>query len=139
MKKIFIDTNIILDVMAQRGPYNIAANAVLKLGIEKEIKLCATSLTFANCVYILKSTYKHSDPVSVVRAYKKYITALPMTDEQCVRALNSNMPDFEDMLQYESALSADCDCILTRNQKHFPKDTLPILTAEEFLTKFTES
>lgn len=34
MKKIFLDTNIILDVMAQREPFNVAANAVLKLGIE---------------------------------------------------------------------------------------------------------
>ena len=133
MKKIFLDTNIILDVMAQREPFNVAANAVLKLGIEQKILLCATPLTFANCVYILKRTYKHPDPISVVKAYKQYIVALPMTDEQCNKALNSSQPDFEDMLQYESALDANCDYLVTRNQKHFPKDVLPIITAEELL------
>lgn len=133
MKKVFLDTNIILDVMAQREPFNIAANAVLKLGIEEKILLCATPLTFANCVYILKRSYKHPDPVSVVKAYKQYIVALPMTDEQCDKALNSNQPDFEDMLQYESALEANCDYFVTRNLKHFPKDIMPIITAEEVL------
>lgn len=133
MKKVFLDTNIILDVMAQREPFNTAANAVLKLGIEGKILLCATPLTFANCVYILKRSYKHPKPVSVVKAYKQYIVALPMTDEQCDKALNSNQPDFEDMLQYESALEANCDYLVTRNQKHFPKDAMPIITAEDLL------
>lgn len=133
MKKVFLDTNIILDVMAQREPFNVAANAVLKLGIEQKILLCATPLTFANCVYILKRSYKHTDPVSVVKAYKQYIVALPMTDEQCNKALNSSQPDFEDMLQYESALEANCDYLITKNQKHFQKDSMPIITAEELL------
>lgn len=132
-EKVFIDTNIILDVMAQREPFNVAANAVLKLGIEEKILLCATPLTFANCVYILKRSYKHPDPVSVLKAYKQYIVALPMTNEQCDRALNSGQSDFEDMLQYESALEAHCEYLVTRNQKHFPKDTMPIVTAEELL------
>lgn len=133
MKKVFLDTNIILDVMAQRSPFNTSANAIIKLGIEKKIILCATPLTFANCAYILKRSYKHADPISVIEAYKKYIIALDMTEEQCVKALNSNQPDFEDMLQYESAIEANCDYLITRNGKHFPKDRIPIITADEYL------
>lgn len=135
MRKVFLDTNIILDVMAQRKPFNVAANAVLVLGIKGEIALCATPLTFANCVYILKSAYKHSDPVAVVKAYKQYMMALVMDDNQCVKALNSGMPDFEDMLQYESAIANGCDYIVTRNKKHFPQNQITILTAEEFLAE----
>lgn len=84
-------------------------------------------------MYILKRTYKHPDPISVVKAYKQYIVALPMTDEQCNKALNSSQPDFEDMLQYESALEANCDYLVTRNQRHFPQKAMPIITAEELL------
>lgn len=137
MKKIFLDTNIILDVMAQRKPFNTSANAVMKLGIKGGISLCATPLTFANCAYILKSTYKHTDPVSVVKAYKQYIIALTMNDEQCQRALSSDAPDLEDNLQYEAALAANVDCIITRNKKHFKQSTITLFTAEEFINGYT--
>lgn len=131
MKKIFLDTNIILDVMAQRRPFNTDANALMKLGIEGKVMLCATPLTFANCTYILKSSYKHNDPVTVIKAYKQYIFALTMDDEQCDKALNAAAPDFEDMLQFEAAVAANCDYIVTRNKKHFPTNIIPVYTAGE--------
>lgn len=136
MKKIFLDTNIILDVMAQRKPFNVSANFIMKLGIKGNVILCATPLTFANCAYILKSTYKHPDPVSVVKAYKQYITALTMDDEQCQRALCSEAPDFEDNLQYEAALAANVDCIITRNKKHFNQSAITLFTADEFVDDY---
>lgn len=136
MKKIFLDTNIILDVMAQRKPFNASANFIIKLGIKGDVILCATPLTFANCAYILKSTYKHSDPVSVIKAYKQYIAALTMDDEQCKKALSSDAPDFEDNLQYEAALAANVDCIITRNKKHFKQSSIQLLTADEFVNDY---
>ena len=133
MIKLFLDTNIILDVMAQREPFNASANSVLKIGIEGRVVLCATPLTFANCAYILKKSYKHADPIRVINAYKQYIFAAPMDDAQCEKALSSKMPDFEDMLQYEAAFAYKCDYILTRNKQHFPTDGIPILSADEFI------
>lgn len=133
MKKVFLDTNIILDVMTQREPFNGFANAILKMGIEGQSSLCATPLTFANCVYILKSSYKFSSPINIVKAYKQYIYALTMDDEQCCNALCSDMPDFEDMLQYQAAIVAGCDYIITRNEKHFPKGPIPVVSSDRFL------
>lgn len=138
MKKVFLDTNIILDIMAQRKPFNVPDNAIMKMGIEGQILLCATPLTFANCTYILKSSYKLANPISVIRAYKKYIYALTMDDEQCCNALISDMPDFEDMLQYQAAVAAECDYIVTRNEKHFPQEQIPIVNSACFLTLFKQ-
>ncbi len=138
MKKVFLDTNIILDVMAQRQPFNVPANAIMKLGIEGKISLCATPLTFANCVYILKSSYNTSSPINIVKAYKQYIFALTMDDEQCCNALCGDMPDFEDMLQYQAAIAAGCDYIVTRNERHFPKETIPVVNSERFLSIFDQ-
>jgi predicted nucleic acid-binding protein len=77
MIKLFLDTNIIiLDVMAQREPFSASANSVLKMGIERKVILCATPLTFANCAYILKKSYKHADSVRIIKAYKQYIYML---------------------------------------------------------------
>ncbi len=112
MKKVFLDTNIILDVMTQRNPFNVPANTIMKMGIEGKILLCATPLTFANCTYILRSSYKLANSINIIKAYKQYIYALTMDDEQCCNALNSDMPDFEDMLQYQAAIAAECDYLL---------------------------
>lgn len=112
MKKVFLDTNIILDVMTQRNPFNVPANTIMKMGIEGKILLCATPLTFANCTYILRSSYKLANSINIIKAYRQYIYALTMDDEQCCNALNSDMPDFEDMLQYQAAIAAECDYLL---------------------------
>lgn len=112
MKKVFLDTNIILDVMTQRKPFNVPANTIMKMGIEGKILLCAIPLTFANCTYILRSSYKLANSINIIKAYKQYIYALTMDDEQCCNALNSDMPDFEDMLQYQAAIAAECDYLL---------------------------
>lgn len=138
MKKVFLDTNIILDVMTQRKPFNVFANAIMKLGIEGKILLCATPLTFANCTYILRSSYKLANSINIIKAYKQYIYALTMDDEQCCKALNSDMPDFEDMLQYQAAIAAECDYIITRNEKHFPQEGTLVVSSERFLSIFDQ-
>lgn len=138
MKKVFLDTNIILDVMTQRKPFNVFANAIMKMGIEGKILLCATPLTFANCTYILRSSYKLANSINIIKAYKQYIYALTMDDEQCCKALNSDMPDFEDMLQYQAAIAAECDYIITRNEKHFPQEGTLVVSSERFLSIFDQ-
>lgn len=60
-----------------------------------------------------------------------------MDDIQVTDALSSNMPDFEDMLQYEAAVAAKCDVIVTRDKKrHFPNNGVPILSPEAFLNNY---
>lgn len=138
MKKVFLDTNIILDVMTQRKPFNVPANTIMKMAIEGKILLCATPLTFANCTYILRSSYKLANSINIIKAYKQYIYALTMDDEQCCNALNSDMPDFEDMLQYQAAIAAECDYIITRNEKHFPQEGITVVSSEHFLSIFDQ-
>ena len=58
-----------------------------------------------------------------------------MDDEQCCNALCGDMPDFEDMLQYQAAIAAGCGYIVTRNEKHFPKETIPVVNSERFLQR----
>lgn len=138
MKKVFLDTNIILDVMTQQKPFNVPANTIMKMGIEGKILLCATPLTFANCTYILRSSYKLANSINIIKAYKQYIYALTMDDGQCCNALNSDMPDFEDMLQYQAAIAAECDYIITRNEKHFPQEGITVVSSEHFLSIFDQ-
>ena len=91
-----------------------------------------TPLTFATCVFIGRKVLGYSGVVKTMQVLEKYIHITDMNSVQCRNALYSMMPDFEDMLQFESAYMAGCDILITRNKKHFPQDAMPVLTPREF-------
>lgn len=136
--KVFIDTNIILDVLQERNEFLKDSLSVLQMGKDGSISLYASPLTFATCHYILQKNYDKMFAIQSLRTIKSFIEITTMDDEQCFRALYSDMPDFEDLLQFESATAYGCDSIVTRNGKHFPKEPLSILTPTEFMNLYTE-
>lgn len=133
--KVFLDTNIIIDVLARREGFYEAASNVINLGIVGEVILCATSMSFATTIFVTKKVLGYSNAVSALKSLEDFIAIVSMDAPQCHEALHSSMPDFEDMLQYQAALAADCDVIVTRNGKHFPKSSIPVLTPKEFLSQ----
>jgi len=133
--RVFLDTNILLDIIEGRQKFLLASSNVFDLGIKREIQMFATPLTFANCVYIARKNVGYENAIQGLKTLKSYINAATMDDRQVENALNSNLPDFEDMLQYEAALAAKCDVIVTRDRnRHFPADAeIPVLSPEDFL------
>ncbi|MBO6188510.1 MAG: PIN domain-containing protein [Prevotella sp.] len=138
MMRVFLDTNILLDIIEGRQKFLIASSNVFDLGIRGEIQMFATPLTFANCVYTARKNVGYERALQGLKFLKNYVKAAAMDDAQVEDALCSGMPDFEDMLQYEAALASKCDVIVTRDKKrHFPKDgDIPVLTPEAFLNEF---
>ena len=129
----FLDTNILIDLLARREQFYQAASNVVDLGISGSVTLFSTSMTFATTVFVCRKVLGYENTVRALQSLEAYIRIVPMDADQCHEALHSKMPDFEDMLQYEAALASDCDVIITRNSKHFPKGIIPILTPLEFL------
>lgn len=139
MKKVFVDTNIILDIIEGRQPFLLASSNVFDLGVRGLVQMYATPLTLANCVYTARKNVGYEQAVKGLRILKRYVKATTMDDVQVSNALNSDMPDFEDMLQYEAAVANGCDVIVTRDRKrHFPQDGIPILSPESFLEFFAK-
>jgi predicted nucleic acid-binding protein len=132
MKKVFLDTNILIDVVAKReGFYEVASN-ILNLGIEGQVILCVTPMSYATCAFVARKVLGYKGAIRVLQLLEKYLEFVPMTSAQCRSALYADMPDFEDMLQFESAYAAGCDVIITRNRKHFPQEAMQLLEPEEF-------
>ena len=106
---------------------------ILQIGENNEIELYATTLTYANIAYILR---KHSkdEIYNYLRALRTGINILSI-DESCLdAAIEGEAADFEDMLQYQSALKGGCDCIVTNNKKDFIEfSNLPLFSSSEFL------
>jgi len=136
---VFIDTNIIIDVLDQREKFFEASSNILSLGAEHKIELYATALTMANCIYILRKPLGYDGAVACINTLKEYIHISPLTQSEFDKAFSESSPDVEDLLQYYSAKAADCDVVITRNGKHFPSTGLPILTPTEFLERYSFS
>ena len=123
MKRVFIDTNILIDYILERE-YGQDAKQLLQRGFDGEVKLFASYLTFANMAYILG---KKIDIYELFGDLNQFITVLPMDEDQFQAALKQPVSDFEDMLQYQCAMAGNCDIIITNNKKDFGTLTaLPI-------------
>jgi predicted nucleic acid-binding protein len=134
MTKLLIDTNIVIDLLAKREPYYVDAARLFSLADIKQVALSVSSLTFANTNYTLLKATNPQKAKSILRKFKLLADVLPLDDKIINLALNDNeFQDFEDALQYFSALENNQDIIITRNLKDFRKAKIPVMTAEQFL------
>jgi len=133
MKNIFIDTNIILDILSERHPYYDSASALVSKGDYRKIKIYASSVSLVTVDYIITKDTTEKEAREILRKFRVLLEILPCTEKEIDLALNSDMKDFEDAVQYHIALENDIDCIITRNLKDFKGSKIPVMTAEQFL------
>ncbi len=129
MKKIFLDTNIVLDFLI-REEYKSEIRELISHS--EDYDLYISYLTVANAAYIMRKCSK-----AVLRSNLQLMLELfeiiPNDKHQIEKAIKADCPDFEDMLQYQSAKSMKCDVILTRNAKDFPFSDIPLMSVSEFI------
>lgn len=136
MNNILIDTNIILDLLAKREPFYNQSKQIFSLADTNQIELVISTLSIANTFYILNDILKIKNTRSIIRKFKVLVTSYPLNDKIVELALNDvNFKDFEDGIQYYSALESNCQLILTRNTKDFKKSDIPVLKPLEYLSK----
>jgi predicted nucleic acid-binding protein len=134
-KAVFVDTDIVLDLLARREPFYNAAARLFSLAETGNINLSVSSLTFANLFYILRKQVSASHAHDVLRNFKQLVSVLPVDDAIIEQALKAGFTDFEDAIQYYSALSASCSSFLTRNGRHYRKSAIAIFTAEAYCAR----
>lgn len=138
MKNVFVDTNIVLDLLGQRIEFYEASQDFFTYAIDNKIKLTVSSLTFANTHYILKEQLKLSKVRKALRKFKTLVDVAPFDNKILDLALEEEFNDFEDGIQYYIALENSCEAIITRNKKDFKKSSIPILSASEFVNLKTK-
>jgi predicted nucleic acid-binding protein len=127
MKKVFIDTNIVIDLLSRRVPFYEEAAELFSLSDKKQIELAVSSLTIANTSYILLRQMDSNKVKSVLRKLRLILRVLPLNDKIIGLALNDEaFLDFEDGLQFFTALEDEQDLIVTRNLKDF-KNSVSII------------
>ncbi len=133
MEKIFVDTDIVLDLLSGSLPHFNYAAELFSLADENSIKLYVSSLTFANVNYILSRQLSAVQVRKMLLKFKTIITVLSVNDKIIELALASDFHDFEDAIQYNTAIENGINILLTRNLKDFKKAEISILTAQQFI------
>lgn len=136
MKKVFLDTNILLDFVTERDGVE-DASAILQLGEEGKVWLTTSFLTMANVAYVARKGRTQAELYELMKGLSEMIEVLAMDEIQFQEALSIVSTDFEDVLQYVCSKTFECDVIITRNKKDFINfSVIEILSPREFLTSF---
>ena len=133
MKKLFVDTNVVLDLLAQREEY-LSAAQLFTLGDKCKVSLHVSSLSFSTIHYVLRKLLGNDETMKVLRDLELLVEIAALDAKIIQLALNDDdFNDFEDALQYYSALAVNADVIITRNLKDFRSANVPTLTAGQYL------
>lgn len=133
MQKLFLDTNVIIDFLGERENFYEPAAKILTLADKKKIKILTSPTSISNAYYILAKYEDSKSVLEKIRKFKVLCSISMMNDEVVEKALNSNFKDFEDAMQYFSAVASNCDLIITRNEKDFKNALIPVMNAESYL------
>ena len=132
MTKLFLDTNIVIDLLEKREPYCYDAMRLFTLAFYKQVQLIVSPMTYATASFLLR--HHGSEGVRNLLSNFRFLSLVSTANEQTVDdALASSFDDFEDALQYYSALQAKAEVIITRNGKDFLNSELPVMTARDYL------
>lgn len=145
--KVFLDTNVVLDLLLERDGYADVAR-ILQLQEDGKLAICVSVLTMINTAYVYKKTVGQRMAVVNLKYLSALMEVLPMDGAMLQQAIYREGPDFEDILQAVCAAKAACSYIVTRNVKDFvtgpgllPEQVAfpPVLTPSGFLRQLAIS
>ncbi|MDX2430670.1 MAG: PIN domain-containing protein [Bacteroides sp.] len=133
MRKLFLDTNILLDLLAKRMDFYDEAARLFLLAEEGELALTVSALTIVNTHYVLRKHIPEQKTRGVIRDIRLLVKVLPLDERLLGITLNSDLDDYEDAIQYHTALEYQQEFIITRNLKDFKRSKLPVMTAGQLI------
>ena len=131
--KIFLDTNVILDVLVKREPFYIDSSKVLTLVNEKIVSGYISAITINNIYYILRKLKDKETAKTFITETMESFEIIPLTKDILSQANKISIDDYEDGIQFFSALDCGCDFLITRNDKDYPSLGIRIMTPTEFI------
>lgn len=133
MTRVFIDTDVCIDLLSGRKPFNKAAEIIFSMAESKKIRLFVSALSFSNIDYVLRSQYSGEYSRQIIGTFKTLVQVLPVDSKTIDLAIASNFNDFEDAIQYNCAIENNLTVLITRNVKDYKKATISVLTPESYL------
>ena len=134
--KVFIDTNIFLDILCRREQFVDDALSIFDMAVDDRIELLISDLSIANIKYITRKEISTDKFYELIQTFRPIFSIVPLGADVVDRAISMKANDFEDALQYFSAVQAGADCLITRNIKDFGFAKMEVLDSSTFLGKY---
>lgn len=131
-RRIFLDTNVVIDYLSKRMPFAEEAMIIFSLPPQR-IQLCISALSFTTIFYVLKKHFDRKRLLEMLNGIQALMEVLPTDEHTISQAIQSDFSDFEDAVQYHTALSGNIDAIITRNPKDYINSAIPVYTPSEFI------
>ena len=136
--KILIDTNVLLDVFLARPGLCESSTAIWSLAEKEKVEAYISAISFNNVYYIATRYHSRNLAEEAVATMRNSFKCIDQTMQIINQSIDAGWKDFEDAIQYFSAIHADADFIITRNVADFPKTAIAAMTPEDFIS-FAES
>ena len=133
MNKLFVDTDVILDLLGHRIPHYHFSAVLFTLAEMKNLDLYTSPLIMANTFYILRKQIGIEEAKKALRKLRILLHIIDSSESVVDKALNSDFSDYEDAIQYYTALEHGISVILTRNLKDYKNASIIVQTPEAFL------
>lgn len=134
MKRVFLDANIVVDLLCERYPWFPSVMRIFSMADLGQIELYCSSLSLGTASYLMETRKMSTQDIFDNIDLLCQMCTPSAVDASVVRqALDSAFTDFEDALQHFSAKTVDADCIVTRNKKDFDCSEIPVYELDEFM------
>ena len=132
--KILIDTNVVIDVMTSREPWKESAEKIFIMAANNIVDMYITASSATDIYYLIRKHIHSVDAAKqILNKLYSLVSILDVKEEDCLQALSSSIPDYEDAVIEQVANRSDMECIVTRNQKDFTAGTMKIYLPDEFI------
>lgn len=132
-----LDSNVVLDFLLKRTPFNVVAKELFTLALNEKIEICISSLAIANIYYLLQKAIGKAESLILLREILNFSKILSVGQHEILEAIISDFLDLEDSIQHQTALNnTKIKGVITRNIKDFKKSKLPVYSPESFLSLF---
>ncbi len=134
MYKILVDTDVVMDFITKREPFDKEAAHLFNLADRKKVDLNVSSLCLNNIYYLLRKMSGHKKTLSILKILIEIVGVLSVDKQVVIKALNSKFNDFEDAIQHFSAVeNGNIDLIIRRNLKDYNQSKIAFMTAGSFI------
>jgi predicted nucleic acid-binding protein len=132
--KLFVDSDVVIDFFTDREPHANPASEIFELNEQRNVKLYLSAISINNIYYIVRKFLGHKKTLEVVETLTEMTEIVGTTKKEIIQALKNNFTDYEDSVQYSTALTIkDLDVIITRNIKDYRNSSIAVMTPLNFL------
>lgn len=139
--RVLVDTDIVIDHLAHRKPFEDAAKKLFLLGAMGEFDLRIGASQVTDIFFLLTSgpeKMSFDEGKLALRRLREHVRVCSLSEADVDAALDSTWDDFEDACVYQCACKLKADAIITRNQRDFEKSSIKVFDCDELFAYLAE-